>query len=33
MVIHAIKSHGGIKGMWNVTKKQIEVIRGKRKKL
>lgn len=33
MIIHAIKSHGGIKGMWNVTKKQIEVIRGKRKKL
>lgn len=31
MLAHAIKSHGGIKGMWQLTKKQFAVIRGQHK--
>lgn len=33
MVIHALKSNGGVKGLWNVTKKELAIVFGGRKKL
>lgn len=33
MVIHALKSNGGIKGLWRATKKELAIVFGGRKKL
>lgn len=33
MIIHALKNHGGVKGLWNITKKELSIVFGGRKKL
>lgn len=33
MIIHALKNHGGVKGLWNITKRELSIVFGGRKKL
>lgn len=33
MLYHALKSHGGLKGLWAATKKELAIVFGKNKKL